>query len=351
MKVTYYTGIRNLEPKSMEVYRTNLIRELKKIDPHLYLHEDQWFSPTDFNIPHFHFDREFYRYILYSISASKHYDEINHVLDHTYAGVFNFLPKVAKKIVTVHDLFQLGSRINSFRLISVPGIMKADKIIADSQTTKNELIKLLKIKRDKIKVVYQGVNMNIFKPLKNSKKRRFTNKIIILNVANNEKRKNTILIIKSFYRLIEKFPNIVLVRVGSENKETLTLIKKLKLEKRVFYFENILEERLVELYNIADLFVFPSLYEGFGLPPLEAMACGCPVITSNISSLQEVVGDAGIMVNPTNVDTLTRMIERVLINENFRKEIIIKGLKQVKKFSWEKIAEETLKIYREVANQ
>jgi len=99
---------------------------------------------------------------------------------------------------------------------------------------------------------------------------------------------------------------------------------------------------------LAELFIYPSLYEGFGLPPLEAMACGCPVITSNTSSLPEVVGDAGIMVDPYDVNEIAKAIDLVLSNENLRNEMIEKGLKQAKKFSWRKTAEETLKVYEDV---
>jgi len=348
MKITYCTGIRNLEPKSMEVYRANLIRELKKIDPHLYLLEHLWNSPTDFNIPHFHFDREFYRYILYPIFVLKHCGKINHVLDHTYAGVFNFLPKGVKKIVTVHDLFQLGGKINNFNFFSVPGIKKADKIIADSQATKNDLVNFLKIKEDKIEIIHQGINRNIFKPLKTSKQRHFSNKKIILNVANHEERKNTLLLIKALEKLVYKFPDLILIRVGRENSKILKEIKKLKLENRVFYFQNITENQLVELYNIADLFVFPSLKEGFGFPVLEAMACGCPVICSNVSSLPEVVGNATLMINPNDIDGLVQAIITVLNNDGIRKALIKKGFDQVKKFSWEKTAQEVFKVYENI---
>ena len=108
------------------------------------------------------------------------------------------------------------------------------------------------------------------------------------------------------------------------------------------------ENDLPHYYSNASLLAYPSLYEGFGLPVLEAMACGCPVITSNTSSLPEVVGDAAIMVDPYDVDALAKAMREVLTNAGLRKTMIERGLAQAKKFSWEKTAEETLEVYEKV---
>lgn len=120
------------------------------------------------------------------------------------------------------------------------------------------------------------------------------------------------------------------------------------LQNDVIFTGYISDGDLPALYNAADLFVYPSLYEGFGLPPLEAMACGCPVITSNTSSLHEVVGDAGIMVDPYDVDRLADAMHKVLSNDGLREDMIKKGLERAEMFSWEKTARETLKVYEEV---
>ncbi|MCL6561229.1 MAG: glycosyltransferase family 4 protein, partial [Firmicutes bacterium] len=111
------------------------------------------------------------------------------------------------------------------------------------------------------------------------------------------------------------------------------------------------EEDLSLLYGGADLFVYPSRYEGFGLPPLEAMACGTPVVVSNVASLPEVIGDAGICVDPYNVDDIAQGIYRVLTNENLQQKLREKGLNRAKLFTWEKTARETLKVYDEVARK
>lgn len=117
---------------------------------------------------------------------------------------------------------------------------------------------------------------------------------------------------------------------------------------RVIFLRELPEADLPLMYNAADLFVFPSLYEGFGLPPLEAMACGTPVVTSNTSALPEVVGDAGIMVDPTRVDELADAMLRILRSPDLRCEMSAKGLERARTYTWEETARQTRKAYEEV---
>ena len=111
------------------------------------------------------------------------------------------------------------------------------------------------------------------------------------------------------------------------------------------------DEDMPVLYNLADIFVYPSLYEGFGLPPLEAMACGCPVISSNISSIPEVVGDASLMIDPYNIEELAKTIYEVLTDNKLREDKIRKGLERKKLFSWEKCAGEYLEIFKFISEE
>jgi glycosyltransferase involved in cell wall biosynthesis len=128
-------------------------------------------------------------------------------------------------------------------------------------------------------------------------------------------------------------------------------VQALGLQNRVLFLDYVLTEELPCLYAGADVFVFPSLYEGFGLPPLEAMACGTPVIVSNVSSLPEVVGDAALMVDPYDVEGMTKAMHRVLSDEGLSKEMRRKGLERAKLFSWEETARSILKVLDEVHNQ
>jgi len=160
---------------------------------------------------------------------------------------------------------------------------------------------------------------------------------------------------KNFTRLIEAFADsrfairdLRLVIVGGKGwlyEEIFAAVERLGLGNKVVFPGFVADEHLPALYNLADLFVFPSLYEGFGLPPLEALACGTPVITSDASSLPEVVGQAGLMVEATDVAALAQAMRRVLEDDALREGMIARGLEQARKFTWEKAAAKLLSLY------
>jgi glycosyltransferase involved in cell wall biosynthesis len=142
-----------------------------------------------------------------------------------------------------------------------------------------------------------------------------------------------------------------LVLAGSRgwlSEEVYDSVEKLGLDKRVCFLGRVPSEHLLYLYNAARLLVHPSFYEGFGLPPLEAMTCGTPTIVSNVSALPEVVGDAALLIDPHDIDGLTVAMWRVLTDEEQRASLIDKGLKRARMFSWERAAKETLDVYRRV---
>lgn len=173
-----------------------------------------------------------------------------------------------------------------------------------------------------------------------------------MGLSTLEPRKNNQRLIKCYYQLLleKSLEDIYLVLVGSkgwlydEIFETVNSYPELK--NKVIFTGYVDDEDLSSIYSGATLFVYPSLYEGFGLPPLEAMQCGVPVITSNTSSLPEVVGDAGIMINPKDEDALCQAILNLLNNSDLQKELSEKGLERAKIFNWEKCARETVEIYQ-----
>ena len=244
-----------------------------------------------------------------------------------------------------------------YRALLPRTIKSADKIIAISHHTKNDIIQHFKIPEDKIKVIHLAANKN-YKPLQGDKINKIKQKYdlncpFILYVGGLAPNKNVKRLIQAFYKLKKQGINHKLILTGVKRwkyKSIFETIEKLNLQKDVIFTGYVPDEDLPALYNAADLFVYPSLYEGFGLPPLEAMACGTPVITSNTSSLPEVVGDAGIMVNPYDVDELANKMYEVLTNDGLGEELSKKGLERAKLFSWKKCAEEHLKVYEEVYN-
>ena len=290
--------------------------------------------------------------------------DILHLPIHWYTQIspFFFNRKV-KKVLTIHDLTpilfpEMHTRDTVRTWNSTLNLIKnrTDSIISDSWNTKNDCIELLNIPEEKIKVIPLAAD-EIYKPMGNKemiqeylKKRYNHDTPFILFVGTLEKRKNVPLLIKAFNEFKSYGLKHKLVIVGGKGwkfAEVFDLIKILKLKDDVIFTDYVPDNDLVKFYNTADLFVYPSLYEGFGLPPLEAMACGCPVITSNISSLPEVVGDAGLMIDPNDVVSLTESMHEILTNEGLKEDYINKSLERAKMFSWKKTAEKTWKTSEE----
>jgi len=272
-----------------------------------------------------------------------------------------------KKIITIHDLipyihpewFPMSKKtlfFPVFKTILKQTIRRVDKIITNSLYSGRD-IKQAFFCQEKVVSIYNGVESSfqpINQPLLLAKIKDKYNLSIpfILYVGRQDPSKNIVGLIKTLGQLRKKIPEISLVILGKKDERYfapyLLLAEKFGLSDKIFFTGIIPDAELPLMYSLSSVFVFPSLYEGFGLPPLEAMACGCPVVCSNTSSLPEVVGDAGIMVDPNNVDELANAIHRVLMDSHLRKKMIEKGLERTKMFSWKKMAEETLKVYEEV---
>ena len=241
-------------------------------------------------------------------------------------------PTKAKKVTTYHDLIPLKYpawshpkivAVNKQRIKLVE--QEVDKIIAVSESTKNDLLEVSNLKSSQITVIYEGVSEN-FKPATEPEKAEFKKK----------------------HNLPENF---ILATGGVGERKNLKRIKQASADyKLIVSFEDITvsDEELPLLYSSADLLVYTTLYEGFGLPILESMACGTPVITSNISSMPEIAGAAAILVNPEKPDEIKKSIKNVLSDKELKKELIEKGLKRSKEFTWEKAAAQTAQVYKDL---
>ncbi len=256
-------------------------------------------------------------------------------------------------IVTVHDLVRCyfnfdRETISEKILLNLDKryIKRASNIIAISQSTKSDLTKYLRIPETRISVIYNGVDHNIFKPYQSYdmrphhiRLRTLRHKPYILYVGSERWRKNLGRLLEAFAQLKVDFPRLKLVKVGGPRRseelrsDTRRRLSSLGITKDVIFIDYIPEVELAYYYCSAALLVYPSLYEGFGLPPLEAMACGCPVVTTNTSSLPEVVGEAGIMVNPYDTPSLVQAMRRVLTDDKLRDNMVRKGLEHARQFS------------------
>ncbi|MFZ5639499.1 MAG: glycosyltransferase family 4 protein [Bacillota bacterium] len=271
-----------------------------------------------------------------------------------------------KLVVTVHDLIHLKfpqylpnkTAYLYARLMIGSAVKKADKVIAVSENTKRDIVDWFSVNPDKVEVIYNGFAGNSCSGVSPEEAQKIRaglgiNKPYILYVGNVRPHKNIQRLIGAFIQLESRFGNeFQLVIAGDIRKDfNPFFIDGQKMNSSNIILTGWLPRRdLTGLYEGAGLFVFPSLYEGFGFPPLEAMACGVPVVASNVSSIPEVVGEAAIMADPYDIEDLSQAMEKGLTDEPVRAALVEKGYRQVTKFSWRQTAGRVLRLYDEVLN-
>jgi glycosyltransferase involved in cell wall biosynthesis len=268
----------------------------------------------------------------------------------------------ARVVATVHDIsyllyphtFSLRDKVILGTLVPVT-LARAKMIITVSESSRQDIVRHYGTTAEKIAVVYQSISAAFHRLSDTTRiaaaRARFAiDRPYILAVGNLQPRKNLPRLIQAYARLRQTgtyHGRLVLVgRSKWRESKVYQAIRALGLADEVILTGYILEDELVALYNGADAFVYPSLYEGFGLPPLEAMACGCPVVTGNTSSLPEVVGDAGIMVAPTSVDALAAAIAQITRDLNLRDVLVERGQRRAALFTAEAAARATFQVYR-----
>jgi glycosyltransferase involved in cell wall biosynthesis len=261
-------------------------------------------------------------------------------------------------VVTVHDLIYLKFPESSpwlngkiVKFIFANTIKKAKRIIAVSENTKSDILKFFPEAKDKVKVIYEAADKAFKRIDDQGLKNRVREKYnlpdnIILSVGSLKKHKNLESLLDAYLSLKTKNIKHKLLMVGRFRPREAQILKKLNASGAIYIGEVPLED-LVVIYNLADLFIIPSLYEGFGLPVLEAMACGVAVACSKASSLPEVADEAAYYFNPYDQKDIENAIWNVISNQDLRMKLINKGFENLKKFSWDKSAKETMEVYRE----
>jgi glycosyltransferase involved in cell wall biosynthesis len=281
--------------------------------------------------------------------------DIFHATEHLLPPLKN-----ARTVFTLHDLiFQFFPEYHlplnrEFLIHAMPRFLRrADAIIAVSECTKRDAIHFYKLPPDKITVIYEGVSpelspVNDENALGQVRERLTRGRPFILFVGTIEPRKNLVALVDAVRMLRARgYPHRLVIagRKGWLYQGLFDHVRRTGMEDEVDFLDFVTEKDLAGLYSACAAFVFPSLYEGFGLPPLEAMTCGAPVICSNAASLPEVVGDAAILVNPREVGEIVAALARVLSDAGLREQLRAQGITQAAKFSWERAARETLRVY------
>jgi len=287
----------------------------------------------------------------------------------------NLVPLLMPKpyVVTIHDMGSLlfGSRAqmrSSFRMFLFRrGLLRAERVIAVSAATRRDVENVLGIPSNRIHQIYDAPDPNFLRPPDNGARSAERQQTLeryqidypfLLYAGAVRPQKNIPRLVEAFAVLrgdLEHHPvykDLRLIIIGDEITKYPALrraVIKTRVEKLVRFLGFVPFDTLRVFFESASAFVFPSLYEGFGLPPLEAMACGTPVVTSSVSSLPEVTGNAAMLVNPENVFDIARGIRDVLLDERLRADLIRRGHEQVRRFSWATAARQVLEIYQEVA--
>jgi glycosyltransferase involved in cell wall biosynthesis len=275
-----------------------------------------------------------------------------------------FGPLQTKIVVTIHDVIGLVLPETFtwkmklwLRVFAHNAARAADQIIAISETTKNDFVRYTGCPPEHVSVVYNALDEH-FKPLQNEQERQRVRRkyslphSFILYVGTIEPRKNLPLLVHA-YNLLPKslrqqYALVIAGGLGWKTGRIVDAIRSNNAEERILLTGYVEDDDLPTLYNLASLFVYPSLYEGFGYPVLEAMACGIPVITSNRSSLPEVAGDAAVLVNPFDARQIAREMERALLDMQWREELQRRGFARAAQFNWKRNAEETLAVLENV---
>ncbi len=343
-------------------YTRHLLDSLAKVDP---TNEYLLFSPdpiSNTQYPLSNTAKLWFEQVAFPLACRRSDLDLAHV-PYFASPLFPTAPTV----VTVHDLIPLilpayrGSLlVRVYTRLVAAAARKADAIVTVSCASKRDIVRRLRVPPEQIHVTYEAAG-EAFRPVGDEaqlaaiRQKYALPERYLLYLGGFDRRKNVSTLLRAFALLVRKQQRVRLVIAGKLPgrdscmfPDPRRLVRELGLEENVFFSGWVAEEDKPAVLSGAEAFVFPSLYEGFGLPPLEAMACGTPVIASDRSSLPEVVGEGGILLDPADVEALAEAMDMLLADDALRAELRQRALAQAAKFSWRRTALETLAVYRKV---
>jgi glycosyltransferase involved in cell wall biosynthesis len=353
----------------MDVYADGLIAGLKNVCPNWEIIElaPQAFDRGTRSLT-IRAKKSYERFWRFPKEVQQQTADIYHIIDHSDAHIVRWLRKTGKPVVvTCHDLINILYPENlqsSVRLpvvsdrlgrYSIEGMQYADAIVSVSAETAKNIGKVLNIEADRVTIIPNAVE-TLFHPLPKKQSQAFRHQLnvpsdtfCLLNVGGNHPRKNLIAILKALSILKQRGLSIQFWKVSDDlTDEHKRFIQTHELENSIKYLGYLDKPTLVEAYNAADVLVAPSFHEGFGITLLEAMACGTPVITSNVSAMPEVVNDAGVLVDPNNSQAIADTVCRLHDDLAYYQELREKGFKRIQLFTWEKVAKQMTEVYQKV---
>lgn len=315
-------------PKNFHIFLNNIPKQIVDIAWNMF------YMFRSLYLPHF----DIFHSTTFTIPPSSSYDK--------------FIFTIYDVSFYTHPQFHLKENIEHCLKGTKEAVKKADVIIVISENTKNDLIKYFDCPENKIFVTYLACDLKFYKKIRESEKKKILRKYkidkpFIFHLGSLEPRKNTLGLIKAYCLLPKKLRDEYYLVIGGGkgwlNNPIRDYIRKYNLSRDIKIIGYISDYDLPAFYQSAKCFVYPSFYEGFGIPPLEAMASGCPTLVSNTSSLPEICQEGVIYCKPNNIEDISKKMERLITANN--KGLIKKGKIQAKKFSWKKTVGETLKIY------
>jgi glycosyltransferase involved in cell wall biosynthesis len=303
----------------------------------------------------------------YPLSYKRGSARIVHLTSQTLATVVPFRKHRARIVISVLDVIPFVLRHDRrfaylrnpleqlFYRMALAGLKRADLLVAVSDYTRRQIVEVLRLPADRVQVVYPVLDPTIFHPIAETDGFRAAHALdrdsrYLLYVGSEDPRKNLPTLIRAFAEVKRHRPDVKLLKVGAphfaaERSVLRSLVEQLGLTESVIFFDHVDETALPLLYNVADIFVMPSLYEGFGLPVVEAMACGTPVVSSGATSLPEAAGDAALLVDPGRPEEFAERILHLLQDGSLRSRLRESGLQNVRRFLPARIGAQLLDVY------